>query len=66
MDDLAFVRNELERRKGWIRLIADRSGISYDTCLRIKNGEGDPGYSKVRALAEFLRESEVGCFQCQA
>src|SRR5574337_2003202 len=57
-DLLEFVRQELERRKGEIRLIADQSGIAYDTCLRIKNGEGDPGYSKVQILAIYLRGLE--------
>lgn len=28
--------------------------MSYDTILRIKNGEGDPGYSKVRRLADYF------------
>lgn len=56
-DLLEFVRQELERRKGEIRLIADQSGIAYDTCLRIKNGEGDPGYSKVQILAKYLQET---------
>lgn len=51
---LSFVREELERRKGDIRTIASATGIAYDTCLRIKNGEGDPGYSKVQKLADYL------------
>ena len=29
----------------------DEPGLSYDTLLRIKNEEGDPGYSKVIRLA---------------
>ena len=53
-DQLDFVRAELERRKGDIRRIAEQTGISYDTCLRIKNAEGDPGYSKVRTLYSHL------------
>lgn len=28
--------------------------IPYDTILRIKNRQNDPGYSKVRALHEYL------------
>jgi|JRYC01.1.fsa_nt_gb DNA-binding phage protein len=53
-DLLQFVRAELERRRGDIRQIAQDTGLSYDTCLRIKNREGDPGYTKVQVLAEYL------------
>lgn len=45
---------ELERRKGELTDIARGSGIAYDTVHRIKNRENDPGYSKVRRLADFL------------
>lgn len=41
-------------RKGDLRRVAAESGIAYDTCHRIKNGEGDPGYSKVRTLADYF------------
>jgi hypothetical protein len=37
-----------------LRQLADEigePGLSYDTLLRIKNAEGDPGYSKVVRLA---------------
>lgn len=34
--------------------------MPYDTVLRIKNREGDPGYSKVRALATYLWPELVG------
>lgn len=53
-DTLTLVKTELRKRSGELRQIASNAGLSYDTVLRIKNGEGDPGYSKVRALAEFL------------
>lgn len=53
-DLLAFVRAELELRRGDIPRIARQTGIAYDTCLRIKNGEGDPGYTKVQRLAEYF------------
>lgn len=33
-----------------MREIARESGVSYDTLLRIRDGETDPGYSKVAAL----------------
>jgi transcriptional regulator with XRE-family HTH domain len=54
MDKLNIIRAELERRKGDIRRISEQTGLSYDTVLRIKNGEGDPGFTKVAILAEHL------------
>lgn len=54
MDKLHIIRQELDRRKGELRHIAGATGISYDTILRIKNGEGDPGFSKVAVVAEYL------------
>jgi len=54
-DLLADVRATLEKRVGELRQIAQESGIAYDTVLRIKNREGDPGYSKVQALAKHLQ-----------
>jgi transcriptional regulator with XRE-family HTH domain len=54
MDKLRIIRDELERRKGDIRRISSETGLSYDTVLRIKNGEGDPGFSKVAKLADYL------------
>ncbi len=56
-DLLNDVIAELERREGALRAVAKDSGIPYDTVLRIKNRENDPGYSKVRALADFFRRS---------
>ena len=53
-DLLEFVRQQLELHKGDLRRVAAESAIAYDTCHRIKNGEGDPGYSKVRALADYF------------
>lgn len=53
-DLLERVVRELNDRKGDLRAVSDDSGIPYDTVLRIKNGEGDPGYSKVRRLAGHL------------
>lgn len=53
-DLLSSVVEELERRKGQLQKIARESGVPYDTVLRIKNRENDPGYSKVRALADYL------------
>lgn len=54
LDLLDIVVSELEARSGTITTIADETGISYDTLLRIKNRENDPGYSKVKTLAEYL------------
>ena len=53
-DLLEAVVAELERRKGDLLQVARDSGIPYDTVLRIKNRENDPGYSKVRALHDSL------------
>lgn len=53
-DLLERVVRELNERKGDLRAVADTSGIPYDTVLRIKNREGDPGYSKVRRMAHCL------------
>lgn len=60
-DLLEAVRAELVRLTGNIPTIAREAAVGYDTCLRIKNGEGDPAYGNVRRLAEYLRiESRVG------
>jgi len=53
-DLLEAVVTNLQARLGDLRGVAESSRISYDTVLRIKNREGDPGYSKVRALADAL------------
>lgn len=53
-DLLDQVVAELERRKGELQAVARATQIPYDTVLRIKNRENDPGYSKVRALADYL------------
>jgi predicted transcriptional regulator len=57
-DLLEQVVAELSRRTGELPRVAKESGLSYDTVLRIKNRENDPGYSKVRALAAYLFPSE--------
>ena len=53
-DLLERVVAELDARKGDLPKVARDSGLSYDTVLRIKNRENDPGYSKVRTLALYL------------
>ena len=53
-DLLARVVAELQNRAGSLRVVAAESGVAYDTVLRIKNSENDPGYSKVKALATYL------------
>ena len=61
-DLLLYVRQELVRSIGDLPKVSRDTGIAYDTVLRIKNGEGDPGYSKVRTLAEYFhrrREKEA-------
>lgn len=53
-DLLQAVRAELARLKGKMPLVARQSGVGYYTCQRIKQGEGDPGYSAVAKLAKCL------------
>ena len=57
-DLLASVVERLKARQGDLRRVADMAGVAYDTVLRIKNGEGDPGYSKVRRLHDALLGTE--------
>lgn len=57
-DLLKRVVAALEARKGDLPAVAKATGVAYDTVLRIKNGEGDPGYSKVRKLADYLLSAE--------
>ena len=58
-DLLDRVVAELDRRKGDLPKVARETGLSYDTILRIKNRENDPGYSKVRLLADYLLQPEL-------
>lgn len=44
---------------GDLNRVARDTGIPYDTVLRIKNGEGDPGYSKVQRLADYFEQQRV-------
>jgi|GEM_PF-2479368 len=53
-DLLDVVVAELERRTGDLPALSRETGISYDTVLRIKRRSNDPGYSKVRRLAEAM------------
>jgi hypothetical protein len=53
-DLLEQVVAALEARKGDLQSVAKATGVPYDTVLRIKNRENDPGYSKVAVLAAFL------------
>lgn len=53
IDLLNSVKKRLQEDIGQLRIVASSTGIPYDTVLRIKNGEGDPGYSKVQAIAEY-------------
>lgn len=53
-DILDAVVQALEVRKGDLRKVAEDTGLPYDTVLRIKNRENDPGYSKVKVLHGYL------------
>lgn len=50
MDMLERVRRALAEKRGHLSEIAEKSGVSYKTLMRIRDGECDPGYSKVKAL----------------
>jgi len=54
-DHLTQVREALRADEGKLRHVANKCGLSYDTILRIKNEEGDPGYSKVNVLVAYYR-----------
>ena len=51
---LDVVVDGLEARTGELRKVAEDTGISYDTVLRIKNRESDPAFGRVFALHEYL------------
>lgn len=53
-DLLADVVRELNNRPGDVAAIARATNLTYDTVLRIKRQENDPGYSKVAALHRYL------------
>ncbi len=53
-DLLEAVVSALDRRRGGLADVARDAGMSYDTVLRIRRRENDPGYSAVRKLAEVL------------
>lgn len=53
-DLLDQVVQELNSRQGDLPKIARETGIPYDTILRIKRRENDPGYSKVAALHRYF------------
>jgi hypothetical protein len=52
MHDL--VVEELQARRGVLNKIAEETGMSYDTVLRIRNREGDPAVSKIETLYRYL------------
>ena len=53
-DLLQHVLHCLDTTEASIATIAEGSGVGYDTVLRIKKGDHDPGYSKVRALGDYF------------
>lgn len=54
IDLLEQVVQELARRQGDLAAIARDLDMPYDTVLRIKRRENDPGYSRVRKLHGYL------------
>ena len=57
---LEAVRDELDKLTGDLPRVARESGIRYDTVHRIKNGEGDPAYGKVRRLYDYFFKPRSG------
>ncbi len=53
-DLLKRVMHYLHTTSKSIGEIAEGSGVGYDTVVRIKKGEHDPGYSKVKALGDYF------------
>lgn len=53
-DILKRVQARLKDPDTVIRKVATDTGMNYDTVLRIRDGEVDPGYSKVKKLADYL------------
>lgn len=58
-DLLEAVVRELTNRQGDLPKVAQDTGIPYDTVLRIKRRENDPGYSKVQTLHRYLFPAPV-------
>lgn len=65
-DLLDRVVEALQGRVGELPRVARETGVPYDTVLRIKNREGDPGYSKVATLAAYLLPPEEGSHETSA
>ena len=53
-DQLDRVVAELNSPDRVLTTVAKECGIPYDTVLRIKRKENDPGYSKVKRLHDYL------------
>lgn len=51
---LQHVRECLQAHMGQLKKISAETGVAYDTLLKIKNGEGDPGFSKVETLRAYF------------
>lgn len=58
-DLLERVLHHLKTTEESIGDIAEGSGVGYDTILRIKKGEHDPGYKKVKALGDYFDSKKV-------
>ena len=54
-DDLDFVVARLKESRGRLPRIHEETGIPVDTLRRIRDLENDPGYSKVRRLADYFK-----------
>jgi len=53
-DMLKLVQERLKDPNTVTKKVATDTGMNYDTVLRIRNGEVDPGYSKVKALYDYF------------
>ena len=55
------VRAKLAKHEGAaLAEVGERTGISYDTLLRIREGRTDPAFGKVQALAEHFWPKQYG------
>ena len=58
-DTLDFVIERLKDSRGRLPRIEQDTGIPTDTLRRIRDRENDPGYSKVRRLADYFQRQQA-------
>ena len=60
MSDYQFVLSRLQASRGQLRIVAEESGVPYDTIAKIHRTKGrtDPRASTVEKLAAYFRSRE--------